>query len=158
MPTHDDFFVIRCHTLMHVGSTSIDGSASVQSTLSYARVRRSSFRTPRNFMHAQKSSVYADVRPVRIEYAMQTLCERSALPRRGRRTLTEHPKYADVGGHKMCHFTMSPLRVGTEFWTFQQCTVCVLPVLAYRIKIDSALVSGFIARSHRMQNERVAYA
>ena len=55
-------------------------------------------------MHAQKFSAYADVRPVRSEHAMHTLCERSARPRHGRRTLTERPQYADVGGHKMCQF------------------------------------------------------
>ena len=97
-------FVIRCHTLMHVGSTSGGGWASVQSTVSYALARRSSLRTPRNFMHAQKLSAYADVRPVRREHAMHTLCERSARPRHGRRTLTERQQYADVGGHKMCRF------------------------------------------------------
>ena len=101
-------FVIRCHTLMHVGSTSGGGWASVQSTVSYALVRRSSLRTPRNFMHAQKFSAYADVRPVRSEHAMHTLCERSARPRHGRRTLTERPQYADVGGHKMCQFHDEP--------------------------------------------------
>ena len=106
---------------MHVGSTSGGGRASVQSPVSYALVRRSSLRTPRNFMHAQKFSAYADVRPVRSEHAMHTLCERSARPQHGRH-------------------------------------VCVFSAYAYRIKIDSALVSIFIARSHRMQNERVAYA
>ena len=34
----------------------------------------------------------------------------------------------------------------------------VFSAYAYRIKSMSALVSAFIARSHRMQNERVAYA
>ena len=101
-------FVIRCHTLMHVGSTSGGGLASVQSTVLYALVRRSSLRTPRNFMHAQKFSAYADARPVRSEHAMHTLCERSARPRHGRRTLTERPQYADVGGHKMCQFHDEP--------------------------------------------------
>ena len=101
-------FVIRCHTLMHVGSTSGGGWASVQSTVSYVLVRRSSLRTPRNFMHAQNFSAYADVRPVRSEHAMHTLCERSARPRHGGRTLTERPQYADVGGHKMCQFHDEP--------------------------------------------------
>ena len=55
-------------------------------------------------MHAQKLSVYADARPVRSEHDMHKLCERSARPRRGRRTLTERPQNADVGGHKMCQF------------------------------------------------------
>ena len=59
---------------------------------------------------------------------------------------------------KCVNFTTSPLRVGSEFLTFCQRTVCVFSAYAYRIKIDSALVSVFIARSHRMQNERVAYA
>ena len=40
-----------------------------------------------------------------------TLCERSARPRHGRRTLTERPQYADVGGHKMCQFHDEPLCV-----------------------------------------------
>ena len=151
-------FVIRCYTLMQVGSTSGGGWASVQSTVSYALVHRSSLRTPRNFMHAQKFSAYADVRPVRSEHAMHTLCERSARPRHGRHMLTERPQYADVGGQKCVNFTTSPLRFGSEFWTFCQRTVCVFSAYAYRIKIDSALVSVFIARSHRMQNERVAYA
>ena len=150
-------FVIRCHTLMHVDSTSGGGWASVQSTVSYALVRRSSLHTPRNFMHAQKFSAYADVRPVRSEHAMHTLCERSARPRHGVRwrnvlsTLT----WLDT---KCVNFTTSSLRVGSKFWTFCQRTVCVFSAYAYRIKIDSALVSVFIARSHRMQNERVAYA
>ena len=101
-------FIIRCHTLMHVGSTSGGGWASVQSTVSYALVRRNSLRAPRNFMHAQKLSAYADVRPVRSEDAMHTLCERSTRPRHGRRTLTERPQYADVGGHKRCQFNDEP--------------------------------------------------
>ena len=63
-------------------------------------------------MHAQKFSAYACVRPVRSEHAMHTLCERSARPRRGRRTLTERPQYADA---KCVNFTTSPLRVGSEF-------------------------------------------
>ena len=66
-------------------------------------------------MHAQEFSAYADVRPVRIEHAMHTQCERSARPRRGSRTLTERPQYADVVGHKCVNFTTSPLRVGSEF-------------------------------------------
>ena len=59
---------------------------------------------------------------------------------------------------KCASFTMSPLRAGSVFWTFCQRTVGVFSAFAYRIKIDSALVSVFIARSHRMQNERVPYA
>ena len=59
-------------------------------------------------MHAQKFSAYADVRPVRSEHVMHTLCERSARPRHGRRSLTERPQYADVGGHKMCQFHDEP--------------------------------------------------
>ena len=59
-------------------------------------------------MHAQKFSAYAGVRPVRSEHAMHTVSERSARPRRGRRTLTERPQYADVGGHKMCQFRDEP--------------------------------------------------
>ena len=59
---------------------------------------------------------------------------------------------------KCVNFTTSPLCVGSEFWTFCQRTVCMFSAYAYRIKIDSALVTVFIARSHRMQNERVAYA
>ena len=147
-----------CHTLMLVGSTSGGGWANVRSTLSNALVPRSSLRTPRNFMHAQKLSAFADVRPVRSEHAMHMLCERSARPRRGRRTLTERPQNADVRGQKCVNFTTSPLRVGSEFWTFCQRTVGVFSAYAYRIKIDSALVSVFIARSHRMRNERIAYA
>ena len=95
-------------------------------------------------------------------YAASTLCTRYAnVPRvRGtvgvrwrnvHRTLT-------LVDTKCVNFTTSPLRVGNEFWTFCQRTVCVFSAYAYRIKIDSALVSVFIARSHRMQNERVAYA
>ena len=151
-------FVIRCHTLMHVGSTSGGGWASVQSTVSYALVRRSSLRTPRNFMHAQKFSAYADVRPVRTS----TLCTRYANVPRVRGTVgvrwrNVHSTLTWVDT-KCVNFTTSPLRVGSEFWTFCQRTVCVFSAYAYRIKIDSALVSVFIARSHRMQNERVAYA
>ena len=59
-------------------------------------------------MHAQKLSAYADVRPVSSEHTIHTLCERSARPRRGRRTLTERPQYADVGGHKLCQFHDEP--------------------------------------------------
>ena len=59
-------------------------------------------------MHTQKFSAYADGRPVRSEHAMHTLCERSARQRHGRRTLTERPQYADVGGHKMCQFHNEP--------------------------------------------------
>ena len=66
-------------------------------------------------MHAQKFSAYADERPVPNEHAMHALCERSARPRRGRRTLTERPQYDDVGGQKIVNFTTSPLRVGSEF-------------------------------------------
>ena len=55
-------------------------------------------------MHAQKFSAYADVRSVRSEHAMHALCERSARPRHGRRTLTEHPRC----GHKMCPFHDDP--------------------------------------------------
>ena len=58
---------------------------------------------------------------------------------------------------KCVNFTTSLLRVASEFWTFCARTVAVFSAYAYRIKIDSALVSVFIARSHRMQNERVAY-
>ena len=85
-------FIILCHTLMQVGSTPRGDWANVQSTLSYALVRRSSLRMPRNLIHAKKFSAYANVRPVRSEHAMHTLCERSARPRRGRRTLTERPQ------------------------------------------------------------------
>ena len=58
---------------------------------------------------------------------------------------------------KCVNFTTSPRRVGSEFWTFSQRTVCVLSAYAYRIKIGSALVSVFIACSHRMRNKRVAF-
>ena len=97
---------------MYVGSMSGGGLASVQSTLSYALARRSSLRTPRNFLHAQKFSAYADVRPVRSEHAMHMLCERSALARRGRRTLTERPQFLTLVDTKCDNFTTSPLRVG----------------------------------------------
>ena len=63
-------------------------------------------------MHAEKFSAYADVRPVRSEHAMHTLCERSVRPRRSRSTLTERPQYADVDGHKMCQFDDEP----SAFW------------------------------------------
>ena len=59
-------------------------------------------------MQAQKFSAYADVRPVRSEHAMHTLCERSARPRHGRRTLT-------LVDTKCVNFTTSPLRVDSEF-------------------------------------------
>ena len=59
-------------------------------------------------MHAQKFSAYADVRPVRSDNAMHTLCERSTRLRHGRRTLTERPQYADVGGHNMCQIHDEP--------------------------------------------------
>ena len=41
-------------------------------------------------------------------YAASTLCERSARPWHGRRTLTERPQYADIGGHKICKFNDEP--------------------------------------------------
>ena len=45
---------------------------------------------------------------VHTQHAMHTLCERSACPPRGRRTLTERSQYADVGGHKICQFHDEP--------------------------------------------------
>ena len=81
-----------------------------------------------------KFSAYADVRPVRSEHAMHTLCERSARPRRGRRTLT-------LVDTKWVDFTTSPLRVGSEFWTFCHRTVCVLSAYAYRIKSIAHLLA-----------------
>ena len=79
-------FRARCHTDSYVGACSIR----------------------RYFMHAEKFSAYADVRPIRSEHSMHTLCERSTRPRRGRRTLTERRQYADVGGHKICQFHADP--------------------------------------------------
>ena len=95
-------------------------------------------------------------------YAASTLCTRYAnVPRVlgtvGVRWRNVHGTLTLVDT-KCVNFTTSPLRVGSEFLTFCQRTVCVLSAYAYRIKIDSALVSVFIARSHRMHNERVAYA
>ena len=46
-------------------------------------------------------------RTQRARYA-HAICERSARPRHGRRTLTERPQNADVGGHKMCQFHDEP--------------------------------------------------
>ena len=94
-------------------------------------------------------------------YAASTLCTRNAnVPRVrgavGVRWRIVHSKLTLVDT-KCVNFTTSPLRVSSEFWTFCQRTVCVFSAYAYRIKIDSALVSVFIARSHRMRNERVAY-
>ena len=95
-------------------------------------------------------------------YAASTLCTRYAnVPRVlgtvGVRWRNVHSTQTWVDT-KCVNFTTSPLRVGSEFWTFCQRTVCVFSANAYRIKIDSALVSVFNARSHRMQNEWVAYA
>ena len=67
------------------------------------------------FVHAQKFSTYADVRPVRSEHAMHTLYANVPRVRGARRTLTERPQYADVGETKCINFTTSPLRVGSEF-------------------------------------------
>ena len=53
-------------------------------------------------MYAQTFFAYADVRHLRKEHAMQTLCERSVRPQRSRRTLMERPQYAEVGRHKLC--------------------------------------------------------
>ena len=81
-------------------------------------------------MHAQKFSAYADIRLVRREHAMHTLCERSVRPRHGRRTLTKRPKYADVGGHKMCQFHDEP----------SACWLRALNVLsAYGLRVFSVL-------------------
>ena len=95
-------------------------------------------------------------------YAASTLCTRYANVPRVRGTVgvrwrNVHSTLTWVDT-KCVNFTTSPLRVGSEFWTFYQRTVCVFSAYAYRIKIDSALVSVFIARSHRIQNERVTYA
>ena len=146
---------IRCHTLMHVGSTSGARCANVQSTLSYVGARF--IRRESLYMHK-----YSLRMPTYGPYAASTLCTRYAnVPRvfgtvdARWRNVHSTPMLVDT---KYVNFTTSPLRVGCEFWTFCQRTVCVLSAYAYRIKIDSALVSVFIARSHRMQNERVAYA
>ena len=92
-------------------------------------------------------------------YAASTICTRYAnVPRvRGTvgvrwRNIHSTPTLVDT---KCVNFTTSPLRVGSEFCRRM---VCMFSAYANRIKIDSALVSVFIARSHRMQNERVAYA
>ena len=111
MPAYDDFlsFVVirrctpaarrevveralraRCHTHSYVGARC---------------VRREILCMHKNSL---RITPYADVRPVRSEHAMHTLCERSARPRHGRRTLTERPQYTDVGGHKMCQFHDEP--------------------------------------------------
>ena len=37
-------------------------------------------------------------------YAASTLCERSARPRRGRRTLTGRPQHTDVGQYNLRQF------------------------------------------------------
>ena len=150
-------FGIRCHTLMHVGNTSGARCANVQSMLSYALVRRSSFRTPRNFMQAHKFSAYADVRFIR-----STLCTRYANVPRVRGALdvrwrNVHSTLTLVDT-KYVNFTTSPLCVGSRLWTFCRRTVCVLSAYAYCIKIEGTLVNVFIARSHRMQNEQVVYA
>ena len=85
-------------------------------------------------------------------YAASTLCTRYANVPRVRGTVgvrwrNVHSTLTLVDT-KCVNFTTSPLRIGSEFWTFCQRTVCVFSAYAYRIKIDSALVSFFIARSH----------
>ena len=93
-----------CHSLSYADVRRQHVGKYLSERSEHVVIRRSSLRTPRNVMHAQKFSAYADVRPVRSEHAMHTQWERSARPRRGSRTLTERPQYADVCGHKMFQF------------------------------------------------------
>ena len=158
MPAYDDFLSIvvirwwtsaahrevverafraRCHTHSYVGARCVR----------------------REILCMHKNSLRM---PTYGPYAESTLCTRYANVPRVRGTVGV--RWRNVHSTltlldtKCVNFTTSPLRVGSEFWTFCQRTVCVFSAYAYRIKIDSALVSVFIARSHRMQNERVAYA
>ena len=158
MPAYDDFlsFVVirwctsaarrevverafraRCHTHSYVGARCVR----------------------REILCMHKNSLRM---PTYGPYAANTLCTRYANVPRVRGTVgvrwrNVHSTLTWVDT-KCVNFTTSPLRVGSEFWAFCQRTVCVFSAYAYRAKIDSALVSVFIARSHRMQNERVAYA
>ena len=130
-------FRARCHTHSYVGARCVR----------------------REILCLHKNSLRM---PTYGPYAASTLCTRYAKVPRVRGTVSVrwwnvHSTLTLVD-IKCVNFTTSPLRVGSEFWTFCQRTVCLFSAYAYRIKIDSALVSVFIARSDRMQNERVAYA
>ena len=157
MPAYDDFlsFVVirwctsaarrevverafraRCHTHSHVGARCIR----------------------REILCMHKNSLCM---PTYGPYAASTLCTRYANVPHVRGTVgvrwwNVHSTLTLVD-IKCVNFTTSPLCVGSEFWTFCQRMVGVFSAYAYRIKIYSALVSVFIARSHHMQNERVAY-
>ena len=130
-------FRARCHTHSYVGARCVR----------------------REILCMHKNSLRM---PTYGPHAASTLCTRYANVPRVRGTVgvcwrNVHSTLTLVDT-KYVNCTTSPLRVGSEFWTFCQRTVCVISAYAYRIKIDSALVSVFIARSHRMQNGRVAYA
>ena len=158
MPAYDDFlsFVVirwctsaarrevverafraRCHTHSYVGARCVRRGILC--------MHKNSLRMPTYGPHAASTlcTRYANVPRVRGTVGVRWRNVHSTL------TLV------DTNG---VNFTTSPLRVGSEFWTFCQRTVCVFSAYAYRIKIESALVSVFIARSHRMRNERVAFA
>ena len=158
MPAYDDFlsFVVirwctsatrrevverafraRCHTHSYVGARCVRREILC--------MHKNSLRMPTYGLYAESSlcTRYANVPRVRGTVGVRWRNVHSTL------TLLDT---------KCVNFTTSPLRVGSEFLTFCQRTVCVFSAYAYRIKIDSSLVSVFIARSHRMQNERVAYA
>ena len=78
-------------------------------------------------------------------YAASTLCTRYANVPRVRGTVGErcwnvHSTLTWVDT-KCVNFTTSPLRVGSEFWTFCQRTVCVFSAYAYRIKSIAHLLA-----------------
>ena len=137
MPAYDDFLSYADACRQHVGRWLSERSEHVvirpctSELVAYAE----------KFYACTKILCVCRRRPVRSKHAMHTLCERSARPRRGRRTLTERPQYADVCGQKCVNFTTSPLRVGSEFWTFCQRTICVLSAYAYRIKSIAHLLA-----------------
>ena len=100
-----------CHTLSYADARRQHAGRWLSELSEHAVIRaRTSELVPYadKFYACTKFSVYADVPPVRSEHAMHTLCERSARPRCGWRTLTERPQYVDVGGHKIFQFHDEP--------------------------------------------------
>ena len=131
-------FAIRCHSYA-------DARRKVVERAFRASCHTHSYVGPccvcRETLYMHKKYLRMPTYAVRSDHAMYTLCERSV--RNVHNTLT-------LVDAKCVSFTTSPLRVGSEFWTFCQPTVCMFLAYAHRINIDIALVSVFIARSRRM--------
>ena len=167
-PSHISVWALRMTTFCH--------------SLSYADARR---EVVERTFRARHTHSYVGTRCVRREilcmhknslrmptygpYAASTLCTRYANVPRVRSAVGVRWRYVHstltLLDTKCVNFTTSPLRVGSEFWTFCQRTVCVFSAYAYRIKIDSepvAIYQRFVSVStascHRMSNVCLTFA